>query len=473
MRLSFRFFLMYFVLLALMGYFVLDVFVSEIKPSVRRATEQGLVSTANLLAQTAKADFISGNIKDGQLATMFAKVNPVRDPAEFNKEIYQQVQYRVYVTDKKGIVLFDSENIAVGQDYSRWNDVYLTLRGKYGARSTRSDPNDPSTSVMYVAAPIYINNQIQGVLTVSQDNMVMNPIVFRSEQQILHAGVILLVLSLGLGLGMVWWLNGSIQKLVRYAQNVTKGEAVTVPSVGSKELMVLAGALGEMRSKLDGKAYVEEYVHTLTHELKSPLAAIKSAGELLEEDPPLAYRTQFSQSIVAQSLRMQEMIDRMLLLVRLESAPALNLTEHPVEALLQDVIALSEIKAGSVGVTFQAALEPAVIQMDKFWFQQAIQNVLDNALAFSPKNGVITVKGCLKDGVYEIAVQDEGAGIPEFALDKIFDRFYSLARPNAPKSSGIGLNLVRQIMTLHQGRISVENRSDKSGVCVRLIFPIS
>lgn len=473
MRLSLRFFLMYFVLLALMGYFVLDVFVSEIKPSVRRATEQGLVSTANLLAQTAKADFISGNIKDGQLATMFANVNPVRSAAEFNKEMYQQVQYRVYVTNKEGIVVFDSENLAVGQDYSKWNDVYLTLRGKYGARSSRRDADDPSSSVMYVAAPIYVNNQIQGVLTVSQDNMVMNPIVFRSEQQIVQAGLILLALSFGLGLGMVWWLNGSIQKLVRYAKNVTKGEAVEVPTVSSRELMVLADALGEMRSKLDGKAYVEEYVHTLTHELKSPLAAIKSAGELLQEDPPLAYRTQFSHSIVAQSFRMQEMIDRMLLLVRLESAPVLNLTESPIHILLQDVIAMTEIKAGVAGISFQAALEPAVVQMDKFWFQQAIQNILDNALAFSPKDGVITVKGCLKDGVYEIEIQDEGVGIPTYALNKIFDRFYSLARPNAPKSSGIGLNLVRQIMALHQGGISIENRQDASGVSVRLIFPTS
>jgi two-component system sensor histidine kinase CreC len=62
-----------------------------------------------------------------------------------------QVSHRIYVTDAKGIVLLDSSGEALGKDYSRWNDVYLTLRGQYGARSTRSDPNDESTSVMHVA----------------------------------------------------------------------------------------------------------------------------------------------------------------------------------------------------------------------------------------------------------------------------------------------------------------------------------
>ena len=71
--------------------------------------------------------------------------------------------YRIYVTDARGIVVYDSARQAVGKDYSRWNDVYLTLRGKYGARSTSSDPGDKSSSVMYVAAPIRDGETIIGV----------------------------------------------------------------------------------------------------------------------------------------------------------------------------------------------------------------------------------------------------------------------------------------------------------------------
>ena len=88
------------------------------------------------------------------------------------------------MTDAKGIVLLDSSGVAVGQDYSRWNDVYLTLRGEYGARSTRSDPDDASSSVMYVAAPIRDNGKIIGVVTVAKPNSSLQPYVDRTERRL-------------------------------------------------------------------------------------------------------------------------------------------------------------------------------------------------------------------------------------------------------------------------------------------------
>ncbi len=466
MRLSIRFFLMYFIVLALIGYFVLDVFVSEIKPSVRQATEQTLITTANLLAQTAKQDMEEDNIAQGQLSKMFRSANR----QQIQKTPFQEVDYRVYVTNANGIVIFDSSNKALGQNYSRWNDVYLTLRGKYGARSTRSDPNDPSTSVMYVAAPIYIDKRIQGSITVSQDNMVMNPIVFRAEKKIIQAGILLLIIAFLLGLAMVWWFNRSIQALIHYAKAVPNQANLPTPKVSSAELTVLANALGEMRSKLDGKAYVEDYVHSLTHELKSPLAAIKGSAELLQEDLPIAYRQQFANSITTQSLRMQEMIERMLFLVKLERAPQLNLVSCDIQALVSAQI--QALQQPSSHLQWQLALSPCTLNIDVFWVEQALQNIIHNAISFSPGNGLIAVKSWQKNGYYTIEITDEGAGIPDFALNKIFDRFYSLSRPNGTKSSGIGLNLVQHIMQLHQGQVHVSNRIRQKGVQVRLLFPL-
>src|SRR5204862_5975644 len=87
----------------------------------------------------------------------------------------RHTEYRIYVTDAKGIVVYDSSHQDVGKDYSRWNDVYLTLRGKYGARSTRSDPKDDSSSVMHVAAPIRDGARIIGVVTVAKANGRIQP----------------------------------------------------------------------------------------------------------------------------------------------------------------------------------------------------------------------------------------------------------------------------------------------------------
>src|SRR5690606_36773564 len=115
--------------------------------------------------------------------------------------------YRVTVTDGRGIVVSDSAGRDVGADHSRWNDVYLTLRGRYGARSTRVDPDDDTSSVMHVAAPIRDGARIVGVLTVSKPNPATAPFIARSEGVILRWGPVLLGSALLVGLVAAWWLS--------------------------------------------------------------------------------------------------------------------------------------------------------------------------------------------------------------------------------------------------------------------------
>ena len=96
---------------------------------------------------SCRDNFLRASLHDGRLSKRDIGANIWG----FRKS---QAEYRVYVTDAAGTVVFDSAGRDLGRDYSRWNDVLLTLRGQYGARSTRSDPDDDSTSVMHVAAPI-------------------------------------------------------------------------------------------------------------------------------------------------------------------------------------------------------------------------------------------------------------------------------------------------------------------------------
>ncbi|STM48996.1 two-component system sensor kinase [Escherichia coli] len=109
----------------------------------------------------------------------------------------------------------------------------------------------------------------------------MAPVIKRSERRILWASAILLGIALVIGAGMVWWINRSIARLTRYADSVTDNKPVPLPELGSSELRKLAQALESMRVKLEGKNYIEQYVYALTHELKSPLAAIRGAAEIL------------------------------------------------------------------------------------------------------------------------------------------------------------------------------------------------
>ncbi|MEN1666728.1 two-component system sensor histidine kinase CreC, partial [Pseudomonas aeruginosa] len=154
MPLGVRIFLVYFLFVGLTGYFVLSTVMDEVRPGVRQSTEETLVDTANLLAEILRQDVKNGTLAQSDLPEMledYGKRVPQADIWGLRKEA---VNHRIYVTDASGKVLLDSAGVAVGQDYSRWNDVYLTLRGQYGARSSREDPDDPDSSVMYVAAPI-------------------------------------------------------------------------------------------------------------------------------------------------------------------------------------------------------------------------------------------------------------------------------------------------------------------------------
>jgi two-component system sensor histidine kinase CreC len=157
MRLGIRLLFAFFLINGIAAFFVLRVFTAEIKPSVREVMEDMMVDTANLLAELASEDLAAGRLAQGGARSAFARqVSATPAPGEapiwgFTK---QSLDYRVYVTDAKGRVVFDSRHQAVGQDFSQWRDVARTLRGEYGARMTREVPQDDTSGVMHVAAPV-------------------------------------------------------------------------------------------------------------------------------------------------------------------------------------------------------------------------------------------------------------------------------------------------------------------------------
>ncbi|MGO4778857.1 HAMP domain-containing protein, partial [Lysobacter sp. 2RAB21] len=165
--------------------------------------------------------------------------------------------YRVYVTDARGIVVFDSTGQDVGSDYSRWNDVYLTLRGRYGARSSPGEGGDPDDTVMHVAAPIRDDSgRIVGVLSVAKPNRAIAPFIARSQSVVTRWGFVLMGAALLIGVGVSWWLSRQIGLLRRYAHAVTAGGRAAPPRAAG-EFGELGRALETMRSRLEGKQYVE------------------------------------------------------------------------------------------------------------------------------------------------------------------------------------------------------------------------
>lgn len=472
MRLGIRIFLVYFLFVGLAGYFLLNTVREQIRPVVRQSSEETLVDTANLLAEILRDDVKAGTLAQSDLPEVL-KAYGLRSPgAQIWGLQKTQVSHRIYVTDAKGKVILDSSGEALGQDYSRWNDVYLTLRGQYGARSTRSVESDESSSVMHVAAPIIDAGEIIGVVTVAKPNSSLQPYIDRSEQRLLSLGLALIVLGLLIGAALSWWLTRSLRRLTHYAQTVSEGERAALPYYKGGELAQLANAVERMRTELEGKAYVERYVHTLTHELKSPLAAIRGASELLQGDMPAEQRARFASNIERESERLQQMIERLLNLARVEQMQALEDEQHvSLSGLLDELLAAHAGRIEGAHVQVQQRV-PADLRLscDPFLMHQALANLLDNALDFTPPGGVLRFELEALGEHVVLSLFNQGEAIPDYALERVSERFYSLPRPGSGrKSTGLGLNFVAEVMHLHGGQLVVENLDD--GVRVRLWLP--
>jgi two-component system sensor histidine kinase CreC len=446
MRLGIRLLFAFFLINGIAAFFVLRVFTAEIKPSVREVMEDMMVDTANILAELASDDLAAGRMQaDGAFARHVRAYASRPVDAAIWGLAKQSLDFRIYVTDATGRVLFDSERQAEGQDYSQWNDVARTLRGEYGARASRDVQQDDTSGVMYVAAPIRVDGRIAGVLTVAKPTRTVQRFIDRAERKVLRGGVLLLALSALVGVAVTVWTVWHVRRLRDYALSVQgpsgDGPPPAVPQVPG-ELGDLARAMERMRERLEGRDYIEGYVRALTHELKSPVAAIRGAGELLHDDLPEADRRQFAAQVVEQSERLQRLIDRLLELSKLEQR--------------QHAEAAAPVELHGEGAS--GAWEAELVTL-------AIGNLIDNAIDFSPEGAAVRVE--LHGST--VAVQDAGPGVPEYALARLGERFFTTARPGGQRSgSGLGLAIVRRVMLLHGGQLRVRNTA--GGCRAELLF---
>jgi two-component system sensor histidine kinase CreC len=236
----------------------------------------------------------------------------------------------------------------------------------------------------------------------------------------------------------------------------------------------MGAAFEKMREALAGQAYVERYVEALTHEIKSPISAIRGAAEILE-GPSISpeQRARFLSNIQSETRRIQELVDRMLSLTELEARRALA--------------SRTRVALGAVTRTIAEQLAPALMNRrlvvevkipenltvsgDPLLIHLAVSNLVQNAIDFSPADGRISA-ACTRVGPnVELHIDDEGPGIPEFAHSRVFEKFFSLERPDTGrKSTGLGLNFVSEVASLHGGSIDVGNRPE-GGLRARLTLP--
>ena len=452
-----------FLLIVVVGfYFFIDWVLDDLKIHYRESTEEPLVDTAYLLASLLSREAVDGDLRIETFRSAFEKAHRETFSVPIYDLLKTGVDMRVYVTDDRGIVLYDSDQGKdEGKDYSRWNDVYLTLRGEYGARSSRGDPENPASTVFHVAAPIRDGEKIIGVVTVCKPLANVNLFIRMARQKILLAGIAAGLAVVVLGILVSLFITRPLAKLTRYARAIRDGGRPALPRLGKNEIGELGEAMAGMREALEGKKYVEQYVQTLAHEIKSPLSAIRGAAELLEEEMPTDRRERFITNIRTEEDRIRRIIERLLELASLENRRRLEKIEK--FDLAREIEEAIE--------SFQPLLKTARIEFDdrpktdffirgeRFLIRQAIANLLQNALDFTPPGGVLRVSLRSGSDTVSVVIEDTGPGIPDYARDRIFNKFYSLPRPGTgAKSTGLGLSFVKEAADLHGGAVTLENR---------------
>jgi two-component system sensor histidine kinase CreC len=390
------------------------------------------------------------------------------------------VNLHVYVTDRDGIVLFDSRGRDVGRSYLDWRDVRLTLAGAYGARTTLAADDDTGSAVMYVGAAIrerggdgQAGEQIVGMVSVGKPIESFAPFIANARAKLVQVGLISVgALLAALLLALVWLLRplGLIGDLWRALRHAGAGSLAA-----RLRLMAhaLRAAVAEARDALAGRSYAEQYVQTLAHEIKSPLAAIRGAAELLREPMSEPARARFAGNIVEQVGRAQDLIERMLELTHLERRGSLERVELvSLAQVARLVVTEATPSAERKHMRFEVDVpEPLLAGGDAFLLARAISNLVRNAIDFAPPHSTVEIAARQAGRQIELTVHDYGPGLPPFAERRVFEKFFSTARPDTGrKGTGLGLAFVREVAALHGGTARLANHPD-GGAVATLTLP--
>lgn len=219
-----------------------------------------------------------------------------------------------------------------------------------------------------------------------------------------------------------------------------------------------------------------DFVANVSHELRTPLTAIRGYVETLEDDTLRAEeRREFLGIVMRHTDRMERLVRDLLRLARIEAGQeALEIGRCDVEALFRGVAAelAAPIRARKLAIETGVAPEAAIVVGDGAKLHDALRNLLENAVNYSPEGGRIALRARLDGQEVALSVGDEGPGIPDRDLERVFERFYRVdkSRTQDPGGTGLGLSIAKHLVDLHGGRVTAENRQPH-GALFTIHFP--
>ena len=384
---------------------------------------------------------LSESVTDPKARTILAPV-----VAEYGRELGG----RVIVTNRNGVLIADSTRTpAPPESYATRPEVARALDGER-VRLVR-DSDELGGRYLFMAVPVVSGDEVLGVVRVSQATSEIDSRVRRSW--IAFAVVSLLILLVG---SVVAWALGTslarpLRALAASARRLGRGDLSTrAPEEGPTEVREVASALNRMAAELDALlASQRDFVANASHQLRTPLTGLRLRLEALAADS--AHRADAEAGLMEVD-RLGRLIDDLLRLAR-ASAPEptggpVDLGEQVREARARWSQRAAErgqkLDARTNG-TARAFANPADVA-------SALDNLIENALVYSPAGTRVVVEAVSRDGVAEVSVEDNGPGIAPDELPRVVERFYR-GRGAAAPGTGLGLAIVQEIATRWGGSL--------------------
>ena len=474
-------FLTYLIIGSGIAWYLIEQTPQELSKEIDKAAEDVMIDTANLLAQSVSEEVQKGQIDTKKLSKTIEAYLQRKLDAKIYDVDKEKTSLDVYIANNKGIVIYDSTNRYLGEDFSKDNDVYLTLKGQYGARASAYDRANldplPEEKAFYVAAPIYENQEILGVLTVVKKAEVLREFFASQKEQIKYYAVMIFIIAMLFGAGVSVLVSRSATKLIRYTTELSKGKKIDAPKIRQIEFSELAEAIKKLRIEVEEKEYVEEMISTMAHELRTPITGIRMNAENLYDTEDKEKKDRSIKNILDANNRMDLLINKILDLSRLELRDKLDKHEIVnIRELVNNVLKQFNRRANisKQKIHIREDIDESInVHGDKLLLEQALGNIIDNAVSFSPENANLDIELQSSNRHILLKVRDEGPGIPGYAEGKVFSRFYSTVKPDSGRrSNGLGLRFVKKIMELHKGEITLKNRIMKKGAEAVLKFPV-
>ncbi len=273
-----------------------------------------------------------------------------------------------------------------------------------------------------------------------------------------------------------------IKNLVSYTKTIknkdTKTTNIEALKLRNDELGLLSTSLDDMTLELQKRiSHAENFSTDLVHEIRNPLASLKSASEILHDTQDMSQRVKLIDILSHDVQRIERLITDYSQMLKDEVALSKEkIKKLDIEPILKSVVDdfnnIYKLKRG-ISIMYQNdGKNKYFINGIENRVEQIIANLLDNAISFSDDNKKVIVRvSKLKDNKVVIQILDEGQGFKENDTNKIFKRFYSNRPDKFGQHSGLGLNIVKNLVDLHNATIKASNRIDHKGASMEIIFP--